>query len=220
MRASGETAGTQRHSIRLGIVGPLAAGKSVVLQMLADLGAAVFRADDVNRDLLQPGTPLLAKVIRAFGEKYLRPDGSLDRAALAQLIFSDDCARRRLESIVHPPMLSELKRRIEQAEAQGARVVAVEAAVLYVMGADKLVDKVLLVTADRDERLRRLMERDGLSREQAEQRLRLHERLGLDHPPADYVIDTTAGLQHTAAQVRRLWRELLSAASARRTGEN
>lgn len=198
----------RRQSVRLGVVGPLAAGKTVVVNMLADLGAAAVTADEVSRHLLRPGNPVFDAVVEAFGSRYLRPDGTLDRPALARLIFTDDAARRRLECITHPPMLEEMRRRIEQAEARGAEVVAVEAAVLYVMGGDRLVDYVLLVTASRDERLRRLMARDGLTREEADERLRLHERLGLDNPPADFVIDTTAGLEHTAAEVRRLWRRL------------
>jgi dephospho-CoA kinase len=127
---------------------------------------------------------------------------------MAQLIFADDAARRRLEAITHPAMLEEVHRRIEQAEAEGARVVAVEAAVLYVMGLDDLVDTIVLVTADRAERVRRLMQRDGLSREEAEDRVRLHHRLGLDEPPADVVIDTTSGVEQTRHQVQRLWKEL------------
>ncbi|MCD6351068.1 MAG: dephospho-CoA kinase [Armatimonadetes bacterium] len=198
---------------RLGIVGPLASGKTVVLGMFAELGAASIAADDVSRDLLQPGSELLARVIEVFGRQYQRPDGSLDRAALGRLIFADDEARRRLEALTHPPMLEEMRRRVEEAERTGVPLIVVEAAVLYVMGADKLVDRVVLVTADRQERLRRLMQRDGLTREEAERRLQLHERCGLDQPPADYVIDTTQGLGQTRRQVEALWRKLVDEAT-------
>jgi len=176
--------------------------------MLRDLGAVTVVADEVSRSLLQPGKPLLDRVLEAFGREYARPDGSLDRAALGRLVFADDEARQRLEALTHPAMLAGTRRLIEEAEERGAAVVAIEAAVLYVMGADRLVDRVILVTADREERLRRLMARDGLSRQQADERLRLHERLGLDHPPADVVIDTTAGIEDTRRRVLEVWREL------------
>jgi len=178
--------------------------------MFRELGAAAVVADQVSRDLMQPGEPLLARVIEAFGPGFRRPDGNLDRKALAKLVFADDDARCRLEALTHPAMIEEMRLRVEQAQAEGYPLIVVEAAVLYTMGADKLVDYVVLVTAGREERLRRLMQRDGLCRTEAEARLQLHERIGLDHPPADYVIDTTAGLEDTRRQVECLWRQFVS----------
>ncbi|MBC7288034.1 MAG: dephospho-CoA kinase [Armatimonadetes bacterium] len=203
------------RALRVGIIGALCAGKTTVLRMLGELGAATVSADEVNRELLKPGRPLLQAVIAAFGPEYVRPDGTLDRRKLAELVFSDDQAREKLEAIVHPPMVSEMKRRIEEAEKAGARIVAAEAAVLHRMGAAGLIDVLVRVTADREERLRRLMRRDGLSRQEAEKRLRLHDRLGLGDIAADWTIDTTRGEEHTASQVRRLWRHLQDLAAAR-----
>jgi dephospho-CoA kinase len=207
-----------RRALRLGIVGSLGAGKTAVLQMLAELGAAAISADDVSRGLLQPGSPLLAQVIAAFGQDFLRPDGSLNRRALAELIFRDPSARQRLEAITHPPMVAEIKRRIERAEQAGAPVVAVEAANLYQMGAAPLVDYILRVQAGREERLRRLMQRDGLEPAQAEARLRLHEQLGLDEAAADFVLDTTGSLADTRSRVEALWRRLLTLRPRRPAG--
>lgn len=195
----------------IGVVGPVAAGKTVVCRMLADRGAAVISADEVNRALLAPGQPLLAKVIEAFGEQYLRPDGSLDRAALARHVFSDLAALERLEALVHPPMKAEIARRVRKALNAGAPLVVVEAAVLYRMSAADLVDYVVMVTADRAERRRRLIECLGLPPEDANQRIALHERLGFDRVPADYVIDTTAGPEAACAQVQALLQKLLAA---------
>jgi dephospho-CoA kinase len=194
----------------VGLVGPLASGKSVVAGELAELGAVVFTADEVNRELLAPGQPLLERVLEAFGPGYLREDGGLDRAALGRRIFEDESSRTALESIVHVAMRDELARRVAQARAAGAPVIVVEAAVLHAMGAADLADHVVKVTAAREERLRRLVERDGFSAEEAERRLAVHEKLGLDDVPADYVIDTTAGLEATREQVRELWAKLQS----------
>jgi len=196
----------------IGLVGPVASGKTVVAGMLAELGAAVVNADEVNRALLAPGQPLLAKVAEAFGEQYLRPDGSLDRAALARHVFSDRAALERLEALVHPPMKAEIARRVQEALDAGAPLVVVEAAVLYRMTAADLVDCVVMVTADRGERLRRLIEDVGLPPADAEQRVALHEQLGLDRVPADYVIDTTAGRDAARAQAYAIWRRLLGCA--------
>ncbi len=198
----------------LGVVGPAAGGKSTVLAQFRALGAATIRADDVSRELLAPGSELTRRVIEAFGQQYLRPDGSLDRSALADLIFRDDAARRRLEGIVHPPMVRRIAELIEQARTSGAPLVAVEAANLYQMGARRLVDKVLLVTADPAERLRRLTELMGMPVERARALIDLHRRLGIDNPPHDFVIDTTAGKEAAREQVRELWAQLVSERSA------
>lgn len=194
----------------IGIVGPIAAGKTVVSRALAERGAVVISADEVNRALLAPGQPLLAQVVAAFGEQYLRPDGSLDRAALAKHVFSDLSALERLEALVHPPMKAEIARRVRETLDAGAPLVVVEAAVLYRMSAADLVDCVVMVTADRAERRRRLIECVGLSPGDADQRLSLHERLGLDRVAADYVIDTTAGPESVCAQVHALWEKLMA----------
>ncbi len=197
-------------SVVVGLVGPLASGKSVVARELGDLGAVVFTADEVNRDLLAPDQPLLRKVVEAFGPGYLRADGSLDRAALGRRIFEDEAARMALEAMLHPAMTEELARRVAHARAAGAPFVVVEAAVLHRMGAAGLADVVVKVTASREERLKRLIERDGLSPGEAERRLGVHEQIGLDDVPADHVIDTTEGLENTRRQVRELWETLLS----------
>ena len=196
-------------SVVVGLVGPLASGKSVVARELGDLGAVVFTADGVNRDLLAPDQPLLRKVVEAFGPEYVRADGCLDRAALGRRIFEDEADRTALEAMVHPAMTEELARRVAQARAAGAPFVVVEAAVLHKMGAAGLIDVVVKVTASREERKRRLIERDGLSVEEAERRLAVHEKLGLEDVPAEYVIDTTEGIEATRKQVRELWWKLL-----------
>lgn len=189
----------------IGVVGPVAAGKTVVCRMLADRGAVVVSADEVNRALLAPGQPLLARVIEAFGAEYLRPDGSLDRAALARHVFGDLAALERLEALVHPPMKAEISRRVQEALGASAPLVVIEAAVLYRMSAADLVDYIVMVTADRAERRRRLIKCVGLSPEDADQRIALHEQLGLDRVPANYVIDTTAGREAVGVQVQGLW---------------
>ena len=197
--------------IVLGVAGPLASGKSTVLEMLAELGAATLRADDVSRELLQPGQPVFEQVRAAFGEEYLTPAGELQRKKLAELIFADCQARQRLNRIMHPPMvqrLSELTNNYRQA-ANPPPVVAIEAAILHQMGLDQIVDKVLLVPASQQTRICRLCQRDGISTQQAQRRVELHDELGLGQVEADYVIDTNGELAETCQQVTNLWAELM-----------
>jgi len=194
--------------IVLGIVGPIASGKSVVLEELAELGAVTLAADEISRDLLKPGSALLGEVAAEFGAHLLDAAGHLKRAELAHLIFTDDSARQRLNAIMHPPMLAEIRRRIEQARAAGVELMAIEAAVLEQIGALELADKVVMVTAPRDVRTRRLRERDGLDEDEATRRLQVQEQIGLAHTPADFSIDTNCSLEATRQQVRHLWQTL------------
>lgn len=203
----------------IGVTGPMGAGKSVVLAALETLGARVMRADDASRELLAPGACLLTTIREALGEGVFRPDGTLDRSRAADLIFSDERARERLERVMHPEMTQWLARELDK--LRGAddppRIVAVEAAILTHMGARPLVDAVLRVHAPFEECLARLQARDGLSAARARARLAVHDRLGLFSEPADFVVSTSGSVHDTRRRVRELWPELLRA--ARRAAE-
>jgi dephospho-CoA kinase len=194
----------------LGVAGPLASGKSSVVEMLHDCGAATLRADDVSRELLQPGQATLAQVRRTFGAEFFRPDGTLHRSKLAALIFADPQARKRLNAIMHPPMVARLKEKLDAYRSQPTppAVVAIEAAILHQMGLDRLSDRILRVTAPQAVRIRRLQQRDVLDAQEAEQRVRVHDEMGLGDLAADYVIDTSGELADTRRQVEQLWERL------------
>jgi dephospho-CoA kinase len=147
--------------------------------------------------------------VRAFGERFLEADGRLKRGELAELIFRDAHAREKLNRLLHPAMVERMREKIDALRRSGeAAVAVVEAANLVEMGGLELVDRVVMVTAPRGERLRRLMERDGLSRREAEQRLRLHEEMEIEETRADYLVDASGNEQDTRRSAGRLWRQL------------
>ena len=197
--------------IVLGVAGPLASGKSAVLELLEELGAATLRADDISRELLQPGQQVLEQVRAGFGEEYITLDGALQRKKLAELIFADAEARQRLNRIMHPPMVARLREILDEYRRANAPppMVAIEAATLHQMGLDQIVDKILLVTASEPTRIHRLCQRDGISNQQAQQRVELHDQLGLGQVEADYIIDTNGKLAETRQQVAHLWAQLM-----------
>ncbi len=197
-----------RTMIVVGVIGPIAAGKSVVMDELSRLGAVTVRADEVSREVLVPGG-LLESVIDEFGEAYRREVDGLDRAKLGSLIFSDDDARKRLERIVHPAMVQRMSEKIERARQRGAPMVAVEAANLVEMGALALVDVTVMVDAPEKQRLQRLISRDDLSPEEARRRLDVHDRLGIDRHETDYEIDASGSENQTRREAQRLWNELV-----------
>ncbi len=199
----------------VGLAGPMGAGKSLVLDLLSRRGAVGLRADDASRELLAPPSRLTPRIAAELGERVLSEDRSLNRARTAALIFHDAAARRRLEAILHPPMVEWLRERLQELR-QGPRppaVAVVEAAILTHMGARPLVDLLVRVHAPPGVCVRRLQERDGLSAAEAEERVATHQALGLFEEPADFVLDTSGSLADTARQVAQLWEDLVGLAA-------
>lgn len=194
----------------VGLIGPIGAGKSVVADELARCGATVIKADEVSREVMAPGSETLARVQAAFGPEYVDERGELKRRELGQAVFADALARRRLEEIVHPAMVARIEEKLAELRAspQPPQMVVIEAANLVEMGGGRLVDKLVMVTAPRAERLRRIIGRGGLSPEEAEQRVRAHEELGIEEHSADYVVMTNGDEEDTRRRARRLWQEL------------
>ena len=193
----------------IGLVGAIGAGKTEVLKLLGERGARTVAADELSREVLAPGQPALAQVRAAFGDEYFDAQGHLIRRTLGNLIFHDEAARQRLDAIVHPLMTELLKQRLEQWRHEGVAVAVVESAVLEEMGACPLVDKVVRVEAADALRLRRLRQRDGLTEQEATQRLQAHARLALDGTDADLLLTNDGELEKLRKQVEQLWPALV-----------
>ncbi len=198
------------RSLRIGLTGPIGCGKSTVAGWLAELGASVIDADEVAREVTAPGEPVLAEIADRFGRQLVRPDGSLDRAALARIVFADDERLRELESIVHPAVRPLLIAAVEAAEESGVPIVAIEAIRLVEGGLAALCDEVWLVACDPGEQRARLAGR-GDDPADAERRIAAQDRL-VDRlrPFATRVIDTSGPVgpaQTRVSEALRLARE-------------
>ncbi|MFS8523229.1 MAG: dephospho-CoA kinase [Limnochordales bacterium] len=200
-----------RRGIVAGLTGGIASGKSTVARMFAELGAAVVSADEIAREIVEPGQPAWEEIRGAFGDEVLNPDGTLNRRRLGAIVFADEARRRRLERITHPRIREVMARRIEDLAAGGTPVIA-EIPLLFESEASlSLVDVVIVVYADPELQLERLMARDGLGREQAEARMAAQMPIEEKVMRADFVIDNDGDLERTRAQVRRVWEELARA---------
>ena len=153
----------------VGICGGSGTGKTTICSHLAALGAYVIDADRVAREILRP--PVLERLSRAFGEEILRPDGSLDRKRLGEIVFSDEEKLKKLNEITHPLITHEILDDIERHREQYA-VIVVDAAVLQEAGLDRLCNRTVAVPAPLEARLSRIVARDGISREAAFSRIR------------------------------------------------
>jgi dephospho-CoA kinase len=193
----------------IGLTGGIAAGKSTVAKQLVERGAVHIDADLLAREVVEPGTPGLAAVREAFGEGVFAPDGTLDRAALGAIVFTDADSRIRLEEILHPLIRELAGQSLREAEENDPNVIVVYDIPLLIESKNALrFDQVVVCVAPAEQRVERLMEFRGLSREEAERRVALQasdsERLAV----ADLVIDTSGTLEYTREQALDLWRSL------------
>ena len=147
--------------VRVGLTGGLASGKTTVAGLLRGLGASVFDADEIVRGLYRAGGEGARAAREILGEEVLLPDGSVDRARVAALVFSDPERRRRLEQRLHPLVRAELQKKFREAEASGATVAVAEASQILEAGSQAYYDRILLVTAPMEERVSRWKAKGG-----------------------------------------------------------
>ncbi|WP_298039841.1 dephospho-CoA kinase [uncultured Desulfuromonas sp.] len=195
----------------LGITGGIASGKSTVTDVFRSLGAAVVSADELSREVVRPGTPTLERIVQAFGPGILRSDGTLDRKALGEIVFSDPAMRERLNAITHPAIAARAEERLRSLVLEGERLIVYEAPLLFEAGAEKRVDEVLVVTVDEPTQLERLMARDGIGEAEARGRVAAQMPQAEKASRADFVIDNSGDRQAAAEEVKALFRRLVGA---------
>lgn len=192
----------------IGLTGGIASGKSTVSRMLRDLGAPVIDADQVAREVVQPGQPALAEITAAFGPGVLQPDGTLDRKALGARVFADPAERARLNAITHPRIAAAVQARLEELRRAGAAIAIYEAALIVENKLHQGLDGLIVVAVDEETQIERTVRRDELTREQALARIRAQAPLGDKVAVADWVIDTSGIVPETRRKVERVWEEI------------
>ena len=191
--------------LRIGLSGGIGAGKSTVSSTFSDLGGIVVDGDVISREVVEPGTEGLAKLVDAFGEEILSDDGALNRPALAAIAFSDDEKRQTLNGIVHPLVAH---RRSELIAAAGEDAVIVEDIPLLVeSGMAPMFPLVVIVNADEDLRVKRLIEHRGFTEEDARARIKAQATEEQRRAVADVWLDNTGSAGELVDQARALWHE-------------
>lgn len=181
--------------LSVALTGNVASGKSSVARLWREAGVAVVSADDLARTVTEPGSEGLDEVVDAFGEDVLAQDGRLDRAALRDVVFRDDEARRRLEEILHPRIRALRDAWLEERRAEGARLVVSEIPLLFETEMEGEFDMTVLVDAPRGERLRRLVEDRGLEADEAERIMDAQMDPAEKRRRADLVVENDGTLQ-------------------------
>jgi dephospho-CoA kinase len=203
--------------VKVGLTGGIASGKSTVSEAFARLGARVLDADKVAREVVLPGQPAWLKLQQAFGPEYFLPDGEVNRSKLRKLVFANPEKRSKLNAIVHPEVMKEINRRVEQlaTSAQDA-VVVVDVPLLLEVGVAHRFDRVIVVYVTENVQIKRLRQRDGLSLQGARRALSTQMALDMKVEHADYVIDNNGTLDETQAQVEEVWQNLLLLAQSQK----
>lgn len=190
----------------VGLTGGIGSGKSAALDRFRELGAVVIDSDDVAREVVAVGTPGLAAIVVRFGTSVLQGDGSLDRPALAAIVFSDDAARADLEAITHPLVRAEVGRRVSAASSDSIVVNAVP--LLVETGIAGEYDRVVVIEAPVEQRVLRLARSRGMSRDEAVARMAAQASDDERRAVAWRVIVNDGSLDELRAAVDRVWAEL------------
>ena len=192
----------------IGLTGGIASGKTTVSAKLAELGATIIHADRLGHRAYEPGTAPVAQVVAAFGDEIVGEDGTIDRATRGAKVFGEPDAMTRLTDIVWPAIGELSVAEVAAAQAAGAAVAVVEAAVLFEAGWESLVDEVWVISVRPEVARVRLMERNGFSEEEADKRIASQITNAERESRADVMISTDCSLEDVGSRVEEAWQEL------------
>lgn len=186
----------------LGLTGGIASGKSTVAAILRRLGAAIINADELSREVVQPGQEAWKEIVDTFGPAILQEDKTLDRRKLRKIVFDNPEARKKLEAIIHPRVRALAEKKIRELAATGSSIIVYEVPLLFEAQIHLWLRPVILVACDVETQKKRLLERDRLTEAEAQQHLDAQMSLEDKRKLADYVIENNGDLEELERQVR------------------
>lgn len=190
----------------IGLTGSIASGKSTIAGMLKEMGLPIVDADLVARQVVEVGSPTLAKIAEEFGEDVLLPSGEMDRAKVGAIIFNDEQKRLHLNGIIHPAIREEMIRQRDAFVVEGKHVV-MDIPLLFESQLQHFVEKILVVTVSPEVQLQRLMARNGLSKEEAEARIASQLPLKEKEDGADAIIYNDGTIEQSKQQLIEIMRK-------------
>ena len=200
----------------IGLTGGIVSGKSTVASMFKDLGAKIIDADKLGHSVILPQKPAWKKITRLFGKDILRNDLTIDREQLGKIVFANQILLKKLNEITHPEIMKLIKKEINLARNENhnqEKILIIDAALIYEVKIDRLMDKIIVVYIDEDEQIKRLTNRNNLSKKEALQRIKSQMPIKEKVKMADYVIDNSSSLGKTKEQVKKIWKNLVSSIS-------
>ena len=196
-----------------GLTGNIGSGKSTVARMLRELGAFTVDADEVAREIVRPGEPALEEIVTCFGREVLSADGTLDRGALAEIVFADERNRRKLNGITHPRILERVKEKISARSSEPMAFIEASLIDRKSGGINDLLDGLVVVTCPGELRERRVAARDGLSPEEIRRRMDSQVSETEKASQADFLIENSSDIETLHTRVHALFEVLCAAES-------
>jgi len=192
-----------------GLTGGVACGKSTVARFFQDLGAKIIDADRIGHELIEPGRTAYQEILQRFGKEILDPTGAIDRRELGARVFADAERLRQLNAILHPRIIARVDKLAREHQARDPHaVVILDAALIFESGIGGTLRKVIVAWCRPEQQLERLMAKMGVSRQEAERRVRAQMPLEEKRRRADYLIDCSGSKEETRRQVEALLPEL------------
>lgn len=197
-------------SLVVALTGSIGCGKSEAAKIFSELGAIIIDADLLAREVVKPGTPTLNKVAAQFGNEYINADGTLNRSSLASLIFFDSKKREKLEGILHPEIRKVFLKELERLKASTTPKIIIYVAPLLFESSNAYpeIERIIVVSCRMETALKRIMKRDGLSREEALRRWNSQMPIGEKRKRADFVIKNDLNLEELRAQTIEVYKKL------------
>ena len=196
--------------LKIGVTGSAGSGKSLVCKGFGRIGLVTLDCDEIARQVVEPGQAAYGQVVKAFGSKAVAPDGTLDRPALRRMIVSTKGSREKLESILHPVIIKETVRQMDDAVHLKQKSCAVEVPLLFELGMEHIFDAVVAVTAGHSTLIDRIAARDGVDRESAQKLLSLQMPQSQKVQKADYVIENKGRPDDVFKSVADLYQKLVN----------
>lgn len=193
----------------VGLTGSIATGKSTVVEWFKTKHVPVIDADQIAREIVEPGKPILMRLKETFGEAIIQTDGSLDRALLGQMIFNDDTLRQKLDDLMHPAIVKEMVARRDKYLNQNEPLIILDIPLLFEGGLTDLVDRIMVVYTTEPVQLERLMKRNKLSKQEATQRIKTQWSIEKKKALATDVIDNNGSIEKTYQQCDALYQKYL-----------
>lgn len=191
----------------IGITGGIACGKTEVAKVFQEKGAMVLSGDEIGKEVVEKSRAVLKELVSAFGEDILRGDSSLDRRRLGRIAFASEESRDKLNKIIHPHLLKELRKRIQAAEEENLQaVVVIDAALIVEWGLEKELDHLIFVESKREDNIRRLQKQKGYSEKEALDRIKSQLPEKVKEEKADMIIRNDKGLAELRTAADGVWR--------------
>jgi len=189
----------------VGLTGTFGSGKSTVAGMFKALGAKIVDADSIAHEVINPGTRVYKNIVGIFSRDILGKNNRIDRCKLAKIVFKNKGSLRRLEKIVHPAIIRDIKAGIKKIKSG---IVVLDAPLLIEVGLADLADKLVVVKINQKEQISRIFKKTGLSRKHILERIKYQMPLKAKLALADFIIDNNGTIEKTRMQVKSVWRKL------------